>query len=63
MEKSVNLTPEDLAARWHMSVNTLKVWRSQKKGVSYNKHGDRVTYALADIEEYERKNKVIIPVD
>lgn len=63
MEKKINLTPEELADRWRVSVNTLKVWRSQKKGISYNKHGDRVTYALFDVEEYERKNKVIIPVD
>jgi len=57
------ITPEELAARWRMSVDTLRVWRSIKRGPSYNKRGGKVTYSLADIEKYESENKVKIVVE
>lgn len=63
MAENINLTTEELAARWRMSPNTLRIWRSLGKGISYNKYGERVTYSLADIEAYEKDNKVKIIVD
>jgi len=57
---AAEITPEELAARWRLSPDTLKVWRSIKKGPSYNKRGGKVTYSLADVEKYEEENKVKI---
>ena len=60
MEKNIEMLTNELADRWRMSANTLRVWRSAGKGPSYNKRGDKVTYSLADIEAYEKENKVNI---
>lgn len=56
----IDLIPEELAARWRLTVNTLAVWRSLNKGPSYNKRGGKITYSMADILEYEAKNKIVI---
>lgn len=59
-ENLTEITPEELASRWRMSVDTLRVWRSIKRGPSYNKRGGKVTYSLADVLEYEKNNKNVI---
>ncbi len=62
MEKEIDkeILPYELADRWRMSVGTLKVWRSTKKGPGYNKRGGKVTYSLSVIVAYEEKNKITI---
>ncbi len=60
METRIEILPEELAARWRMSIDTLKVWRSIGRGPSYNKRGGKVTYSIVDIEKYEQENKVEI---
>jgi hypothetical protein len=47
-----------LARRWGMSRGTLQVWRSLGRGPKYNKRGRKVTYSIADIEQYEMANKI-----
>jgi hypothetical protein len=46
-----------LSKRWHISARTLEHWRWEGTGPSYIKVGRRVIYALADIEEFERKQR------
>ena len=57
----MNLTTEELAARWKMSPQTLENWRSQGTGPKYIKLGDAksalVIYRLTDIEKWERKHE------
>lgn len=56
----MNLTTEELAARWKMSPQTLENWRSQGTGPEYVKLGaaksSSVIYRLSDIEKWERKH-------
>lgn len=65
IERLLELTPDELAARWRLSVATLATWRSRKwrrlgKGIAFNKRGRSITYSMADILEYERKNRMEI---
>ena len=49
------LTPDQLAERWKMNVDTLRNWRSQGTGPAFVKLTDRmVRYRLEDVEQYER---------
>lgn len=56
----MEMLPGELAARWRMSEDTLRVWRSIGRGPSYNKRGGKVTYSVDDVHEYERINKIVI---
>ena len=57
----MNLTTEELAARWKMSPQTLENWRSQGIGPKYIKLGNAksalVIYRLTDIEKWERTHE------
>ena len=54
------LTPNDLAARWQISVKTLANWRCAGIGPVYIKlsgrRNTRVMYREIDIVEYEQKH-------
>lgn len=54
------LTPKELSIRWKKSLQTLANNRALKKGISYTLLNGQVRYDMNDIEEYEKKNKVII---
>lgn len=68
-ESDIHLTPMELAVRWKMSEGTLRNWRHEKpmRGPAYVTKGKsgpgkrpRVLYRLADVEEYERKNRITV---
>lgn len=46
----------ELAARWGMSVRTLRRWRQEHLGPVFCKLGARVTYLIAEIEAFEQRN-------
>lgn len=48
------LTPADLATRWSLSVQTLRLWRSDQMGPAFVKLGSRVRYRLEDVEAFEQ---------
>lgn len=47
----------ELAARWGLSVKTLRRWRMEQLGPVFCKLGARVTYLIAEIETFERRNR------
>ena len=49
------LTPRALAERWHVSEKTLERWRMHGTGPAYCKIGGRVLYALAQVQDHERR--------
>lgn len=49
------LDENELAARWGLSVKTLRRWRQEKLGPVHLKLGSRVTYLIEQIEAYERR--------
>lgn len=49
------LDENELAARWGLSVKTLRRWRQEKLGPVHLKLGSRVTYLIEKIEAYERR--------
>lgn len=55
------ITTADLAERWGMKPETLRVWRYQQKGPPYVKIGRRVAYREADITKYENDNLIQHP--
>jgi hypothetical protein len=61
-QAKIFLTTTELAARWGLSVGTLKNWRSLKRGPKYLKHGKAnngkaiVRYCIEDIKKYEEHN-------
>jgi hypothetical protein len=64
MKTSGLLTPEELAARWDYTVETLANWRAQNKGPRFVKLADKgtakagVRYRLSDVEAYEKTRLV-----
>lgn len=58
--KEVLLTPNELAAKWRISVKTLANWRTQKKGPKYIKLGgarnQRVFYRFNDVFDFEQES-------
>ena len=44
-----------LAARWRLSVHTLRRWRQDQLGPIFCKVGSRVTYLISEIEAFERR--------
>ncbi len=55
MEKSMHLTPRQLAQRWQLSEKTLERWRTQGTGPIFMKLVGRVLYPLKHIEALEAK--------
>jgi len=49
------LDETELAARWGLSVKTLRRWRQEQLGPVFLKLGARVTYLLPEIEAFERR--------
>ena len=50
------LTTEELAARWGVTVATLRNWRTKKKGPAFVKLGGKlVRYTLTAVEAWEAK--------
>lgn len=56
------LTEKELAERWRITPETLRNWRSLKKGIPYfglmGETKPRIRYRLVDIEKYEEENVV-----
>jgi hypothetical protein len=53
----IALDEYELAARWDLSVKTLRRWRMEQIGPIFCKLGARVTYLITDIEAFERPNR------
>lgn len=51
----IALDEYELAARWGLSVKTLRRWRQEQLGPIFCKLGARVTYLISDIEAFERR--------
>jgi hypothetical protein len=52
MEK-INLSANELAVRWNVTVKTLRQWRWNGKGPPFFKIGGRAMYRVKDIEGIE----------
>lgn len=48
-----NISPEQLAARWDVKLETLQRWRCEGVGPRFFKVERRIRYRLDDIEAYE----------
>ncbi len=46
----------ELAARWGLSVRTVRRWRQEHLGPVFCKLGARVTYLISEIEAFEQRN-------
>lgn len=55
-ENSLFLTALDLSKRWNgaISINTLSMWRSGRKGPKYIKIGGKVLYPLKSVKDWEQ---------
>ena len=51
----IALDENALAARWGLSVKTLRRWRQEQLGPVFCKLGARVTYLISEIEAFERR--------
>jgi hypothetical protein len=51
----IALDENELAARWGLSVKTLRRWRQEQLGPVFCKLGARVTYLLTEVEAFERR--------
>ncbi|TMS59850.1 helix-turn-helix domain-containing protein [Imbroritus primus] len=51
----IALDENELAARWGLSVKTLRRWRQEQLGPVFCKFGARVTYLISEIEAFERR--------
>lgn len=51
----IALTETELAARWRLSVKTIRRWRQEQLGPIFCKFGARVTYLISEIEAFERR--------
>ena len=51
----MHLTPQQLAARWHVSEKTLERWRNQGTGPAFLKIVGRVLYPTQHIDAIEAK--------
>jgi hypothetical protein len=49
------LDENELAARWGLSVKTLRRWRQEQLGPVFCKLGASVRYQISAIEQYERQ--------
>ena len=46
----------ELAARWGLSVRTLRRWRTEQLGPVFCKLGARISYLMAEIKTFERRH-------
>jgi predicted site-specific integrase-resolvase len=51
----IALDENELAARWGISVKTLRRWRQEQLGPVFCKLGARVTYLISEVEAFERR--------
>ncbi len=51
----IALNEYELAARWGLSVKTLRRWRQEQLGPVFCKLGARVTYLVSEIEAFEQR--------
>lgn len=51
----IALDEYELAARWGLSVKTLRRWRQDNLGCPFCKLGARVTYLISEVEAFERR--------
>ena len=51
----IALDENELAARWGLSVKTLRRWRQEQRGPVFCKLGARVTYLISEVEAFERR--------
>jgi predicted site-specific integrase-resolvase len=55
------LTSKELAERWSLNEQTIRVWRQRGKGPAFIKLSDHpqgeVRYRLEDVEAYEQSRK------
>ncbi|MDF9392985.1 MULTISPECIES: helix-turn-helix transcriptional regulator [Methylococcus] len=51
----IALDEHELAARWGLSVKTLRRWRQEQLGPVFCKLGARVTYLISEVEAFERR--------
>lgn len=51
----IALDENELAARWGLSVKTLRRWRQEQLGPVFCKLGARVTYLISEVEAFERR--------
>ena len=55
------LTPEELAERWKIKTQTLKLWRTSNKGPKFIRFSHKkVLYRLKDIRDFEEENLVVM---
>lgn len=58
MGNDILLHPNDVAARYNMTPESLANWRREDKGPPFIKlNGKRVMYRLQDVIEWEFKNR------
>ncbi len=55
VEVRLALNEHELAARWGLSVKTLRRWRQEQLGPVFCKLGARVTYLIPEVEAFERR--------
>lgn len=53
-DKPQFLSQKEVAHRWTMSTRTLEGWRDRGIGPRYYRFGNRVRYAVEDVESFER---------
>ena len=53
-------TPDELASVLDVTIDTLAEWRSKRTGPDYVKLGKRVMYRSADVEEWMKRNVVLV---
>ena len=51
----IALDENELAARWGLSVKTLRRWRQEHLGPIFCKLGSRVTYLISEVEAFEKR--------
>lgn len=51
----IALSENELAARWGLSVKTLRRWRQEQLGPVFCKLGARITYLISEVEAFERR--------
>lgn len=49
----INLTPKQLAERWHLLETTLSQWRWMGKGPLFLKAGSCISYPLEEVKKFE----------
>ncbi|MEI3853664.1 MULTISPECIES: helix-turn-helix domain-containing protein [unclassified Ensifer] len=60
MDERIYLTDEEVSERYRggISVGTLRNWRAMRIGPSFIKIGKAVLYPVADLEEWDKRNRV-----